>query len=211
MQGHGSRDCPLGDPFFTSAQDITDASRWPRGTLRRQEHELHQDSLGRARYLESTGSPAFTLSKKHTTSTTIEEIRHRVVWHLVVAWYLYTHVATSSESLAESVGSFLRALTNRNSSGRLHRKRMVWGAQLKAAGLRGLGGEEGVLAMALNTHFKSQGPEGWRFSTKKPSDASRWRRPHASQVASHWQRLWSSDFLLDLVRSGRTQLCKSSP
>ncbi len=49
----------------------------------------------------------------------------------------------------------MRVLTNRNSNGRLHTKRIAWGAQLKAAGLRGLEGEEGVLAMALNTQLKS--------------------------------------------------------
>ena len=36
------------------------------------------------------------------------------------------------------------------------------------AGLRGLGGEDGVLATALNMHFASGGPEGWNFQTQRP-------------------------------------------
>ena len=40
---------------------------------------------------------------------------------------------------------------------------LVNAALSRVAGLRGVGGEEGILATALNMHFRCKGPEGWHF------------------------------------------------
>jgi len=36
-----------------------------------------------------------------------------------------------------------------------HVHQLIWAANLRMAGLRGVGGEEGFLTTALNTHFKN--------------------------------------------------------
>ena len=42
-------------------------------------------------------------------------------------------------------------------------RHLIWAANFRTAGLRGLGGEEGFLATALNMHFNSRGPDHWHF------------------------------------------------
>ena len=100
-------------------------------------------------------------------SSSLDEIRCRGVWYIVLGWQFYVHTAVSSESLTEAVGSYL-AITRRHSiNGKLSLKHLVWSSKLRAIGLTGFGGEEGVMALALNTYFECDGPEGWHFIAKR--------------------------------------------
>ena len=74
------------------------------------------------------------------------------------------HVAVASESLAETVGSFLSYLQGAMPNQSV--RRVAWKAQVRALGIRGEGGEEGFLAMALNNHFRCDGPAGWHVCTR---------------------------------------------
>ena len=105
-------------------------------------------------------------------STPLAEIRCRGVWHVVIAWHYFVHVSASSESLAESVGSVLAFMRRSNNNGKLSVKQIVWATQVRALGLRGMGGEEGILTMALNHHFKCNAPSGWHFQARRK------RKPH---------------------------------
>ena len=103
----------------------------------------------------------------YAQSASLQEVRARRVWHCVVAYQVYTHASITSQSLAECVGSFLQILKRRDINDRRATKAIVWGTQLKAIGLKGMGGEEGLLSMALNVHFDAKGPEGWHFLAKR--------------------------------------------
>ena len=98
--------------------------------------------------------------------TALSEIRARKIWHINICWQYTVHAAVSTESLAETVGSFLTTIDR--SQANLSIPHIAWGAQLKALGVRGTGGEEGFHSMALNTHFSCKGPEGWHLFTASP-------------------------------------------
>ena len=59
------------------------------------------------------------------------------------------------------MGSSLAFMRRSNTNGQLSVKNIVWPTQVRALGLRGMGGEDGILTMALNHHFKCKGPSGW--------------------------------------------------
>ena len=100
---------------------------------------------------------------QHIMTTELAEIRCRDVWYIVMAWHFYVHTSVSSESLAEAVGSYFAVTRRRNINGILSMKHIVWSSKLRAIGLKGLGGEDGIMAYGLNTHFQCSGPEGWHF------------------------------------------------
>ena len=94
---------------------------------------------------------------RHIMTTELAEIRCRDVWHIVMAWHFYVHTSVSSESLAEAVGSYLAVTRRHNINGTLSMKHLVWSSKLRAFGLKGFGGEDGIMAYALNTHFSAPG------------------------------------------------------
>ena len=104
---------------------------------------------------------------QHIMTTELAEIRCRDVWYIVMAWHFYVHTSVSSESLAEAVGSYLAVTRRHNINGTLSMKHLVWSSKLRAFGLKGFGGEDGIMAYALNTHFQCSGPEGWHFVAKR--------------------------------------------
>ena len=145
-------------------------------------------------------------------STSLEEIRCRRLWHVALAFHLYVHASTSSESLAESIASFLQTLKRRNLNEKLSTKSLVWAAQLKSLGLKGMGDEEGILSMALNEHFSCKDPSGWHFvaprSRKSASgDTQRIQR----DVRGQRQAEWISTPLFDLLQKGQMKLSKPLP
>ena len=77
------------------------------------------------------------------------------------------HVSTSSESLAESVGSILAFMQRSITNCKLSVKNIAWATQVRALGLRGMGGEEAILTMALNHHFKCDSSSGWHFTARR--------------------------------------------
>lgn len=120
-------------------------------------------------------------------------------------------MAISTESLAETVGSFLTRIDR--SQANLSVQHVAWGAQLKAVGVRGTGGEEGFLSMALNNHFACQSPEGWHLFPRNPSTrSSHWRKADIDRnVRSEHAPVWMGEHLLDLVATNQVRLCKHLP
>ena len=110
--------------------------------------------------LQVQKEPDLLIFYQHTMSTNLADIRRGGVWYIVIGWQFYVHTALSSESLAEAVGSYLAVTRRRNVNGNLSVTHLVWSSKLIAIGLTGFGGEDGVMAYALNTHFQCSGPEG---------------------------------------------------
>ena len=104
---------------------------------------------------------------QHIMTTELAEIRCRDVWYIVMAWHFYVHTSVSSESLAEAIGSFLAVTHRHNINGKLSMKHLVWSSKLRAFGLNGFGGEDGIMAQALNTHVQCSGPEGLNVAAKR--------------------------------------------
>ena len=122
---------------------------------------------GSIQILAAHTEPDLTKFYQYIMSTSVDEIRCREIWHIVVNFQYYVQTAISSEALAEAVGSFLAVTRRHNTNGGMSVKRLVWSAQLRAHGLNGFGGEEGIMAYALNTHFQCKGPEDWHFVSKR--------------------------------------------
>ena len=45
-------------------------------------------------------------------------------------------------------------------------RELIWATNFRMAGLRGVSGEEGFLATALNVHFQTFGPEHWHLRAR---------------------------------------------
>ena len=63
-------------------------------------------------FLSAKRSPDMMKMYSYVMTTSISEIRALNVWNIVVCWHYFVHVSISTESLAETVGSFLTALAN---------------------------------------------------------------------------------------------------
>ena len=101
-----------------------------------------------------------------------------------------------------------------NLNRQLSTKNIVWATQLKALGLHGMGGEEGFMAMALNFHFKCEGPAGWHFTCpsnggSKSRSAVGDRQRIAREVALLKKPVWFRTPLLDVLAQGLMVLCKT--
>ena len=155
----------IAQPFVISRVKVHQASRWQPGWVPQKMTKISCNAHGRCMFLYAESTPDMDTFYKYTMSTHIDEIRARKIWHVVVGWHFYMHAATSSESFSEHVGSFLQEL--RRSRANQGAKIIAWTTQIKAAGLRGTGSEDGFLCMALNTHFGCSGPEGGHVETKK--------------------------------------------
>jgi len=165
-QALGLNGQPVGQRFFIPAGQV-DMSRWPHRFIPQLPVNAPTRKHGQVHILQVHRKPDLMKFYSYTMSTHLEEIRCRGIWHIVVGWQLYVHTAVSSESLAESVGSFLAVTRRHNITGNMAMKNLVWSSQLRAVGCKGFGGEQGLMAHALNIHFQCKGPEGWHFSTKQ--------------------------------------------
>jgi hypothetical protein len=157
----------VGPCFEEAISNIREASRWPPRYVPPVGTKVASKHHGTCVIQHVSLEPDMQRHYEFAMSTPLEEIRCRKIWHMVVAWHYYVHVSTSSESLAESVGSMLSFMRRANNNGKLSVKHIVWAAQLRALGLRGTGGEDGILTMALNHHFKCTGPSGWHFQPSR--------------------------------------------
>ena len=146
------------------------ASQWPRRYVPVVGSTVYSYTHGACTVVAVERTPDLTRFYQHVMSSSLQEIRCHQVWHVVFAWHMHVHVSTSSERLAESVGSLLQYVRSRNNRGGVSTKRIAWAAQLKAAGIKGSGGEDGIMSMALNTHFNCHGPEGLHFLRTKRTD-----------------------------------------
>ena len=106
----------------------------------------------------------------------------------------------------------LSAVRRHNINGKLEMKHIVWSSQLRATGLTGFGGEEGIMAYALNTHFQCTGPEGWHFVARR---VKRHKRIAAAEIHNEIRLLskpaWFHTYLHDLIGSRKLVLCKTLP
>lgn len=116
----------------------------------------------------------------------------------------------SSESLAESVASFLAVTRRHNITGNMAMKHLVWSSQLRALGCKGFGGGDGLLAHALNIHFQCEGPDGWHFKTKRKQTQKSVAELH-NQLRLLSKPAWFSRYLVDLFATGSLKLCKPLP
>ncbi len=201
--------CRIGKPFVVKQADIVGASHWQHRWLPRPNTIIECFAGGRCVFLSARRSPDMMKMYSYVMTTSISEIRARKVWHIVVGWHYYMHVSVSTESLAETVGSFLVALEHSRINQSV--RRLAWGTQLKALGIKGTGSEDGFLSMALNQHFGCQSPEGWHIRTRADK-ASHWRQADLKrEVRLNKMPEWVRENLLDLIGTGRIRLCKSLP
>ena len=103
---------------------------------------------------------------RHLMETPLAEVRSVGMWHVLRVLRRVTHMCVASESLAEHVGSVPCWMEARQGP-RTVLGRTLWGAAVRMAGLRGAGGEDGILSVALNAHFQVDGPAGWHFWVAK--------------------------------------------
>ena len=202
-----------GCSFHVSVKDLRESSKWPSKYIPAVGSIVHSVNHGACTVLAVKKKPDMTRFYQHVMSSSLHEIRCRQVWHIVFAWHLYVHLSTASESLAESVGSLLQYIRSRHNRGGVGTKRIAWTSQLKAAGLKGTGGEDGIMAMGLNFHFKCHGPEGWHFSHRKNSaDGETRTLTQLRAEARLWnQPAWVSSYINDVVKSRVIRLCKHLP
>ena len=89
-------------------------------------------------------------------------------------------------------------------------KRIAWATQIKAAGLRGVGSEDGFLCMALNTHFGCDGPAGWHVKTKEKRK-TQWSADLQRENRVNKLPDWVRSYLFDLVSTKQMRICKRLP
>ena len=201
---------PAGKPFQIGAKHI-DASRWPPRYVPKLPTMATARQHGAVQLLQVHRKPDLAKFYQHTMSTSLEEIRCRGIWHIVMGWHFYTHAATSSESLAESVGSMLAATRRHNVNGGLAMKHLVWSTQLKAVGLKGFGGEQGIMAYALNVHFQTTSPAGWHFVAKRTVKRKSVAAALRNEVRLLSKPPWFHTHLHDLIATYGLALCKPLP
>ena len=202
--------------FWTDAATIaeaTDHTFIPRiGTY------VHVRRQGKCRVQKIETRVCNTRLYRWIMSTQYEEIRALKIWNMVRAYQRCTLLAIPSESLAESVGSIL-ADAACSSSGRPKDVSAVTQATIvRIAGLRGHGGEEGIMADALNFHFGGKGPESWHVRRGRRAKSASGDVCAALRRAGLQRRIrlaesqpWVHDTLLDVAKSGQQTFCKVLP
>ncbi len=120
-----------------------------------------------ARVVKVTRRADVTQIYAYAMATPLGEVRTLKIWHALRCWHRAVHRSVSTQALAEHCGSVLRFLEKRVSGGRPRAVgRSLLAARLRMAGMTGEGGEDAILASALNYHFQSAaaGPEGWHVA-----------------------------------------------
>ena len=80
-------------------------------------------------------------------------------------------MSAPSESITETAGPILRDAATKAAGRPQPVGVFVRAAHIRLAGLRGHGGEEGVLSDALNLHVNARSPEKWHFKKAKDGPA----------------------------------------
>ena len=150
---------------------------------------------------------------RYIMTTPYSEISCLEIHRVVHSYLRCTVLALPSESLAECVGSVLADAAQKATGKPKEVNAFIQAAIIRLAGLRGHGVEEGILADALNTHFKG-GVESWKFKTKLP--ASGGRVVHKKIEMQQKTRIqhcqpWVSAPLLDVIRGSGIRPCKKLP
>ena len=197
-------------PFFTPKADIKEAGQWqqwvpPRGM------QCHSDIAGKCVVLSPKRAPNMSKLYAYVMTTPIIEVRSVGVWNVLVAWHRCVHMGSATESLAECAGSVLHHMEMKWKGCHPHHVRhLIWAAHLCMVGLRGTGGEEGILATALNIHFKKFGPEHWHFrkTSAKGNDSSVVNKQFVKEsVRRQGLPAWIDMLWFDLAKSAPSQSC----
>ena len=203
---------PSGKPFLIDTCEVQPAvGSWGHRYVPKLPTKASTRKYGCILILAAHTEPDLTKFYQYVQSTSLDEIRCRDIWHIVVGFQFYVHTAVSSESLAEAVGSFLEVTRRHNTNGGMSVKHLVWSTQLRAHGLKGFGGEQGIMAYALNTHFRCTGPEGWHFIAKRVKDNKRCAAQVNNDVRLLSKPQWFQKYIFDLVTTGALTLCKTLP
>ena len=126
---------------------------------------------GRCRVLEVETRVCNTRLMRFVMASGIMEIQCRRIWHAVRAYHRCALLSVPSESIAETAGSVLRDVATKAAGRPKPVDVFVRAAHIRLAGLRGHGGEEGVLSDALNLYFNARSPEKWHFKKAKDGPA----------------------------------------
>ena len=197
-------------PFRLSADKI-DTSRWPYRYIPELPALASSPRYGRVEILQVEETRDLTRFYQHIMTTELAEIRCRDLWNIVTAWQFYVHASVSSESLAEAVASYLAVTRRHNINGSLSMKHIVWSSKLRAVGLKGFGGEDGIMAHALNIHFQCSGPEGWHFVAPRAQPKKMTTAQMRNEVRLLSKPQWFHSYLFDLVATKSIHLCKLLP
>ena len=154
----------LGEPFVVPREDLEDACRWQRWTPKRGTRVTSR-GYGHCFFLSASREPDFAKVYAFVQSRPRAEIQARKLWNIVVAQQFTTHVSVTTESLAETVGSYLQAIQSKTYHKQFAHAPLAYRAMLRAVGVRGLGGEEHLMDAALSRHFQSTDPAHWKFTT----------------------------------------------
>ena len=197
----------MGDPWTAPKDDIREAGQWQqlaprRGTL------AHSVVAGNCKIISTVRSTNMSKLYAYIMTTPINEVRAVGVWNVIVAFHRCVHRGRATESLAETAGGVLRHMeTKWKGCHPRNVRHLIWAANLRMAGLRGLGGEEGFLATALNMHFKSRGPDLWHFHRMRRYSAKDDRsvaiRHAMIQESVRKQTLpkWIDNLWVDIIRA----------
>ena len=125
-------------------------------------------------------------------------------------------MAVPSESIAECVGSVLADAAGRGSGRPKDVSSFIQSTAIRMCGLRGHGDEEGILADALNTHFRGEGPECWHMRRQGRSANHHDGAALTRAILRRRMRLqhcppWVSSTLRDVHRRGEQVYCKKLP
>ena len=145
---------PSGKPFLIDVHEV-DTSSWGHRYVPRLPAMASARKYGSIQILVAHTEPDLSKFYQYIMSRSVDEIRCREILHIVVSFQHYVQTAISSESLAEAVGSFLEVTRRHNTNGVMSVKHLVWSAQLRAHGLKGVGCEEGLVEKSLMPSFLS--------------------------------------------------------
>ena len=179
---------------------------------------VHVRRQGRCRVKKVETRVCNTRLYRWIMSTPYEEIHALKIWNVVRAYQRCTLLATPSESLAESVGSILADAASSSSGRPRDVSAVTQAAIVRMAGLRGHGGEEGIMADAMNFHFGGKGPESWHARRDRKAKSASGDVCVAIRRAGLQRRIrldqsqpWVHDTLLDVANSGQQTFCKVLP
>ena len=200
--------------WIATPADIREAGRWqhfiPRaGTI------AHSRRYGQCVIVGVVSDANMTKVYKYIMSTPLHEIRSLGLWRVVASFHRCVHLSRPSESLAETVGSILRFMEQKWNNHPMGVQYIANAAVARMAGLRGLGGEEGILATALNIHFRSRGPEGWHFRQRRRPLAAQGAAVRKAAIQDQVRRdalpRWVDSTLVDLHRAKQIHITKTLP
>ena len=212
---------PTGPEISVSTHDIRESGHW-QNYIPRKGDLAHSRTLGTCIIKDTPRVANMSTIYKYIMSTPLQDIRALRIWNVVVVYHRCVLLSRPSESLAETAGSVL-SFINEKWRGTHPRNvhQVVCAASIRMAHMRGLGGEDAILASTLNAYFNCTGPEKWHFLTETRhrhhpaadgANGAVFRKVCIQRsVRQDLAPLWLQSTILDLVRWGQLHLCKKIP